>query len=94
MRERFGEHWLPLSGYQAICDIAVMLSWYSAGYGGLGSNGSWYGSRRGRWLGNAEDVWFCVTCRMALQRCGTKVLSWNVAGDVFLSLVSSVGDLE
>ena len=35
-----------------------------------------------------------VTCRMALQRCGTKVLSWNVAGDVFLSLVSSVGDLK
>ena len=25
------------------------------------------------------------------QKCGTKVLSWNVAGGVFLSLVSSVG---
>ena len=47
-----------------------------------------------KWLGNAEDVWFCVTCRMALQRCGTEVLSWNVAGDVFLSLISSVGDLK
>ena len=44
--------------------------------------------------GNAEDVRFCVTCRVALQRCGTKVLSWNVAGDVFFSLVSSVGDLK
>ena len=94
MRERFGEHLLPLSRYQANCDIAVMLSWYSAGYGWLGSYDSWYGSRRGRLLGNAEDVWFCVTCRMALQRCGTKVLSWNVAGDVFLSLVSSVEDLK
>ena len=31
---------------------------------------------------------------MALQRCGTKVLSWNVAGGVFLSLVSNVGDLK
>ena len=32
--------------------------------------------------------WFCQTC-------GTKVLSWNVAGDVFLSLVSgSVEDLK
>ena len=84
VRENFGEHLLPLSRYQANCDIAVMLSWYSAGYG------CWYGSRSGRWLGNAEDVWFCVTCRMALQRCGTKVLSWKVAGDVFLSLVSNL----
>ena len=73
--EIFGEHLLPLSRYQAICDIALMFSWYSAGYGWSGSYGSWYGSGRGRWLGNAEDVWFCVTCRMALQRCGTKVLS-------------------
>ena len=94
MRERFDEHLLPLSRYQANCDIAVMLSWYSAGYGWLGSYGSWYGSRSGRWLGNAEDVWFSVTCRMALQRCGTNVLSWNVAGDVFLSLASNVGDLK
>ena len=31
---------------------------------------------------------------MALQRCGTKVLSWNVAGDVFLSLVSNVEDMK
>ena len=31
---------------------------------------------------------------MALQRCGTKVLSWNVAGGVFLSLVFNVGDLK
>ena len=93
-RERFGVHLLPLSRCQANWDIAVMLSWYSAGYGWLGSYGSWYGSRRGRWLGNAEDVWFCLTCRMALQRCGTKVLSWNVAGDVFVSLVSIVEDLK
>ena len=33
MRERSGEHLLPLSLYQANCDIALMLSWYSAGYG-------------------------------------------------------------
>ena len=93
VRERFGEHLLPLSRYQANCDVALMLSWYSTGYGWLGSYGSWYESRRGRWIGNAEDVWFCVTCRMVLQRRGTKVLSWNVAGDVFLSLVYNVGDL-
>ena len=41
-----------------------------------------------------RDVWFCVTCRMALQRCGPKVLSWNVAGVVFMSLTSSVADLK
>ena len=35
-----------------------------------------------------SDVeWFCQTC-------GTKVLSWNVAGVVFVSLVSSVEDLK
>ena len=27
VRERFGEHLLPLSLYQANCDIALMLSW-------------------------------------------------------------------
>ena len=33
---------------------------------------------------------------MVLRRCGTKVLSWNVAGGVFLSLVSllNVGTLK
>ena len=91
VRERFGEHLLPLSRYQANWDIAVMLSWYSAGYGWLGSYGSWCGRRRGRWGGKSEirsDVdWFCLTC-------GTKVLRWNVAGDVFVSLISSVVDLE
>ena len=91
VRERFGEHLLPLSRYQANWDIAVMLSWYSAGYGWLGSYGSWYGRRRGRWNGKSEirsDVdWFCQTC-------GTKVLSWNAAGVVFVSLISSVEDLE
>ena len=91
VRERFSEHLLPLSRYQANWDIAVMLSWYSAGYGWLGSYGSWYGRRRGRWNGKSEirsDVdWFCQTC-------GTKVLSWNVAGVVFVSLISSVEDLE
>ena len=45
-------------------------------------------------VGNAEVVWFCEMFRMALQRCGTKVLSWNVAGDMFLSLVYNVGDLK
>ena len=35
MRERFGEHLLPLSRYQANSDIAVMLSWHSDGYGWL-----------------------------------------------------------
>ena len=39
VRERFGEHLLLLSRYQTHCDIAVMLSWYSAGYGWLGSYG-------------------------------------------------------
>ena len=89
VRERFGEHLLPLSRYQANWDIAVMLSWYSAGCGWLGSYGSWYGRRRGRWNGKSEirsDVeWFC-------QKCGTKVLSSNVAGVVFGSLVSSAED--
>ena len=65
VRERFGEHLLQLSLYQAICDIALMLLWSSAGYGWSGSYGSWYGSRRGRWSGNAEVVWFCEMCRMA-----------------------------
>ena len=57
----------------------------------LGSYDSWYARRRGSWGGKSEvrfDVdWFC-------QKCGTKVLSGNVAGDVFLSLVSCVGDLK
>ena len=90
-RERFGEHLLLLSRFQANWDIAVMQSWYSAGYGWLGSYGSWYGKRRGSWNGKSEvcsDVdWFCLTG-------GTKVLSWNVAGVVFMSLTSSVADLE
>ena len=68
-----------------------MLLWYSAGYGWLGSCGSWYGRRRGSWGGKSEvrsDVeWFS-------QQYGTKVLSWSVAGGVFLSLVSNVGDLK
>ena len=68
-----------------------MLSWYSAGYGWEGSCGSWYGRRRGSWGGQSkvrsDDEWFC-------QMCGTKVLSWNVAGGMFLSLVSSVEDLK
>ena len=93
-REWFGVHLVPLSLYQAKCDIALMSSWYSAGYDWPSSYGKRYGCRRGCWSGNAEVVWFCETCRMALQRCGTKVLSWNVAGGVFLSLVSNVGDLK
>ena len=28
---------------------------------------------------------FCETCRMVLRRCGAKVLSWNVSGDVFVA---------
>ena len=90
VKERVGEHLLPLSRYQANYDIAVMLSWYSTGYGWLGSSGSWY-ERRGSWGGQSEvrcDVeWFC-------RKCGTKVLRWNVAGGVFLSLISSVRDLN
>ena len=90
VRERVGEHLLPLSRHQANYDMAVMLSWYSAGYGWSGSYGSLC-ERRGSWCGQSEvcsDVeWFC-------QKCGTKVLSWKVAGVVFLSLVSSVRDLK
>ena len=90
MRERVGEYLPPLSRYQANYDIAVMLSWYSIGYGWLGSSGSWY-ERRGSWGGQSEErsdvEWFC-------WKCGTKVLRWNVAGGVFLSLISSVGDLN
>ena len=91
VRERFGEHLLPLSRHQTHCDIAVMLSWYSAGYGWLGSYGSWSGRRRGSWCGKSEvrsDV------EWSGQQSGTKVLRWNVAGDVFLLLVSSVRDLN
>ena len=40
VRESFGEHLLPLSLYQANCDIALMLSWFNAGYGWSGSYGS------------------------------------------------------
>ena len=81
VRERFGEHLLSLSRrIKPIVTLHEMLSWYSAGHGWLGSYDSWYGSRRGRWLGNAEDVWFCETCRMALRSFGTEVLRWNVAG--------------
>ena len=82
---------LLLSRFQASWDIAVMQSWYSAGYDWLGSCGSWYGRRRGSWNVKSEirsDVdWFCLTG-------GTKVLSWIVAGVVFMSLISSVADLE
>ena len=35
VNERFDEHLLPLSLYQANCDIAWMFSWYSVGYGWL-----------------------------------------------------------
>ena len=88
-RERFGEHLPPLSRYQANCDIAMMLSWYNAGYGWLGSYGSLSGRRRGSWDGKSEvrsDV------EWSRQQSGTKVLRSNVAGDVYLSLISSVGD--
>ena len=67
-----------------------MSSWYSAGY-------DWpegYGRRRGCWSGNAEDVWFYKTCRMALRNFGTEVLRWNVAGGGFFSLISNVGDMK
>ena len=94
--ERFGVRLVPLSLYQAKCDITLMSSWYSAGYDWPDSCGSGYGRRRGCWCVNAEDVWFCETCRMALRRYGTEVLRWNVAGGVFLSLVSllNVGALK
>ena len=94
VRERFGEHLIPLSLYQANCDIALLLSWSSAGYGWSGSYGSWYGRRRGRWSGNFEDLWFCETCRVDLWRRGAflvlnvKVLSWNVSGDLFFFFVA------
>ena len=73
-----------------------MSSWYSAGYDWPVSCGRGYGRRRGCWSGNAEDVWFCETCRMALRSYGTEVLRWNVAGGVFLSLISllNVGDVK
>ena len=58
--------------------------WYRAGYGWLDSYGSGYGRRRGCG-GIPEDVWFCVTWRMVLCRCGVEVLSWNVSGNEFLS---------
>ena len=95
-REWFGVHLVPLSLYQAKWDFALMSSWYSAGYDWPDSYGKGYGRRRGCWSGNAEDVWFCETCRMALRSYGTEVLRWNLAGGVFLSLVSllNVGDLK
>ena len=75
-REKFGEHLPPFSRFQANWNITVVLSWCCAGYGLLGSYGSWYGRRRDRWNGKSEihsDVeWFCLTG-------ATKVLSWNVA---------------
>ena len=83
----------PHSLYQALLfAFDQMSSWYSAaGYGWLESYGSWYGRRRGRWNGKSEihsDVeWFCLTG-------GTKVLSWNVAGVVFVLLISNGVDLE
>ena len=90
-REKFGEHLLPISRFQANWNITVVLSWCCAGSGSLGSYGSWYGRRRGRWNGKSEihsDVeWFCLTG-------DTKVLSRNVAGFVFVSLISNVVDLE
>ena len=89
VRERSGEHLLPHSRHHTHCDIAMMLSWYTAGYGWLGSYGSWSGRRRGSWDGKSavrSDV------EWSRQQSGTKVLRWNVAGDVYLSLISSVGD--
>ena len=93
-REWFGEHLLhPTLCIKPFCfAFDQMSSLYNpAGYGWYGSYGSWYGRRRGSWGGKSEvrsDVeWFCQTC-------GTKVLSWNVAGVVFVSLVSSVEDLK
>ena len=86
-----GEIWRALATPLGIKPTGTLPSSCSAGYGWLGSYGSWYGRRRGRWNGKSEirsDVdWFCQTC-------GTKVLSWNVAGVVFASLISSVEDLE
>ena len=90
-REKLGEYLLPPSRFQAKWNITVVLSWCCAGYGSLGSYGSWYGRRRGRWNGMSEihsDVdWFCLTG-------DTKVLCWNVAGFVFVSLISNVVNLE
>ena len=52
----------PLSLYQANCDIALMLSWYSAGYGWLVIACCENGRRSGSWSGNSEDLRFCETC--------------------------------
>ena len=81
VRERSGEHLLPLSRHHTHGDTAMMLSWYNAGYGWLGSYGSWDGKSEVR-----SDV------EWSRQQSGTKVLRWNVAGDFYLSLISSVGD--
>ena len=70
VRERFGEHLVPLSLYQANCDIALMFSWYRAGYGWLVMACCETGRRSGSWSGNSEDVWFCETCRVEPQRLG------------------------
>ena len=64
--ERFGKHLLPLSLYQANCDIAWMFSWYSAGYGWLVMACCENGRRSGSWSGNSDDVWFCETCGVDL----------------------------
>ena len=78
MRERFGEHLVPLSPYQANCDIALMFSWYSAGYGWLVM--ACWGRRSGSWSGTSEDVWFCETCG---------VDPWRVGAFLFLIVLKS-----
>ena len=75
VRERFGVHLLPLSRHHTHCDIAMMLSWYNAGYGWLGSYGSWSGRRRGSWDGKSEARSDVEWSRL---QSGTKVLRWNV----------------
>ena len=54
VRERLGEHLLPLSRHHTHCDIAMMLSRYNTGYGWLGSYGSLSERRRGSWDGKSE----------------------------------------
>ena len=85
VREWFGVHLAPFYLCQVNCGTASVYSWYRAGYGWPDPYGRGYGRGRGYWSGIPQDVWFCETCRTVLRRNGAKVLSWNVAGEVFLS---------
>ena len=89
--ERFGEHLLLLSLYQARLDQVWMSSWYSAGYGWLVTDDS---GRSGSWDYRFEDEWFCLKCKMEPWRPGVililnvTVSSWNAMKDLSVSQIS------